>query len=157
MPILTGSNQYAIGPGRVIVDSIAFSEQGGAKSYVGTIAIPAGSVVVNVVVHNSVLWTNGTSASIVIGDDDDANGYVEATDLKSAPTADTNGAGQGLSTLLSLGASCGVYKGGAGKYCATAKTLTATVTTGAGAQTDGRTRVEVFYVFPGASQTPVGV
>jgi hypothetical protein len=122
--------------------------EAGAGALVGTVVIPAGATVLDVIVRNTVLWTNGTSASLVIGDNDDADGYVEATDLKAAPIADTNGAGAGISTKLSLGASCGVYKGGAGKYCAAQKTITITATAGAGAQTAGRTRVLVVWAVP---------
>ena len=153
MPVIEPS-QYSTGPGRDVIEEIAFAEVGGAHTYTGTISVPIGSTVINVVVRNTALWTNGTSASLVVGDHDDANGYIEATDLKAAPLADTNGAGAGLSTLLSLGASAGAYKGGAGKYCAARKTITATVTTGAGAQTTGRTIVSVFYSFPATAQVP---
>ena len=101
----------------------------------------------DVIVRNTVVWSAGTSASLVIGDDDDDDGYIEATDVKTAPAADTNGAGAGFSTRLSLGASVGVYAGGGGKYCAAAKIITATIVS-VGAGTDGRTRVLVEYVTP---------
>lgn len=146
MSVISGG--VTLPPGEVVVEEITFAEAGGALTYTGTVAIPAGATVLDVIVRNTALWTNGTSASLVIGDDDDANGYVEATDVKAAPTADTNGAGQGISTRLSLGATAGAYKGGGGKYCAAAKTITATITTGAGAQTAGRTRVLVEYALP---------
>jgi hypothetical protein len=126
---------------------VTFTEAG-AGTYTGTVAVPAGATVLDVVWRNTVLWTNGTSASLEVGDDDDANGYVEATNLKAAPLADVNGAAYGLSSRLSLGATIGVYKGGAGKYCAAAKTITATVTVGAGAQTAGRSRLLVTYAVP---------
>jgi hypothetical protein len=150
MPVLASG--LALGPSVVVAEEHTIAEAGGALTYTATWSIPAGSTVLNVIVRNTVLWTNGTSASLVVGDADDANGYVEATDLKAAPSADVNGAAQGLSSLLSLGASIGTYKGGAGKYYAAAGTITATVTTGAGAQTAGRTRILVVYTLPA---TPV--
>ena len=110
--------------------------------------VPAGATVADVAWRNTVLWTNAASASLVVGDDDDPNGYIEATDLKAAPIADVNGAGAGISTRLSLGATAGAYKGGAGKYCAAEKTITATVTTGVGTQTAGRSRLLVTYAVP---------
>jgi hypothetical protein len=127
---------------------MVFAEAGGAKTYTATVQVPAFATVLDVIVRNTVVWTNGTSASLTVGDDDDADGYITATDVKSAPAADTNGAAAGYSTRLSLGAGAGAYKGGGGKYCAAAKTITATITTGAGAQTAGRTRVLVEYAIP---------
>lgn len=122
----------------------------GAGTYVGTVAIPAGATVVDVDVRNTVVWDSGTSASLTVGDDDNATGYIAATNVKTTPAADTNGAGQGLSTELSLGATAGVYKGGAGKYCAVAKTITATIVA-VGAGVAGRTRVLVRYVVPASA------
>ena len=81
------------------------------------------------------------------GDDDSATGYYTSTNVKTTPAADTNGAGAGLSTQLSLGASAGAYKGGAGKFCASAKTITCTITT-VGAGTTGRSRLLVQYSLP---------
>ena len=122
----------------------------GAGTYTASIPVPAGATVLDVIFRNTVVWDSGTSASLTCGDDDDANGYIEATDVKSAPAADTNGAAAGFSSRLSLGASIGVYKGGGGKYCAAAKTITcAIVAVGAGSA--GRSRVLVEYAVPSAS------
>jgi hypothetical protein len=126
-----------------------FTETAGTGVYTATVAIPAGATVLDVIWRNTVVWNAGTSASLVVGDDDDANGYIEATDVLTAPIADVNGAGAGISTRLSLGATVGAYKGGGGRFCATAKTITATVTTvSAAAGTTGRSRLLVEYALP---------
>lgn len=127
---------------------VTFTETAVTGTYTGTVAVPAGATVIDVIWRNTVLWTNGTSASLIVGDDDDDNGYIEATDIKAAPAADTVGARAGFSTKESLGATCGVYKGGGGKYCAAAKTITAKVTTGAGNENAGRSRLLVVYAVP---------
>lgn len=150
MPVLDGSPTLALPPGRTVIYEVTFTETGGAHAYAATIPVPAGATVLDTIFRNTALWGNGTSASLVVGDGDDADGYITATDVKSAPAADTNGAGQGISTRLSLGASAGAYKGGGGKYYAAAGTITATITTGAGAQTDGRSRLLVEIALPGA-------
>ena len=124
-----------------------FAETSGTGTYTGAVVVPAGATVQDVVWRNTVVWGNAASASLVIGDDDDVNGYVEATDIKAAPAADVNGAG-GISTRLSLGATCGAYKGGGGKFCAGQKTITATVTTGVGTAATGRSRLLVTYAVP---------
>jgi hypothetical protein len=125
-----------------------FAETSGTGTYTATVVVPAGATVTDVIWRNTVVWGNAGSASVVVGDDDDANGYIEATDIKAAPIADVNGAGAGLSSRLSLGATIGAYKGGAGKYCAAQKTITATVTTGVGTAATGRSRLIVVYAVP---------
>lgn len=135
--------------GTVVTLEAAFVANG-AGTYTATFAIPAGATVRDVVVRNTVVWDSATSASLTVGDDDAATGYFTATNVKTTPAADTNGAGAGLSAQLSLGASAGAYKGGAGKYCAAAKTITATITA-VGAGSAGRTRVLVVYTLPNAS------
>lgn len=137
------------------VDSTSYSvevtfTEAGAGTYVATVPVPAGSTVLDVIWRNTVLWAAATSATMSCGDDDNATGYYTATNIKTTPVADTNGAGAGLSTRLSLGASAGAYKGGAGKFCATAKTITCTVTT-VGAGTAGRSRLLVQYTVPTTS------
>jgi hypothetical protein len=127
----------------------SFVETIGAGTYTGTVVVPAGATVKDVAWRNTALWTASVSASLVVGDDDDANGYIEATDVKAAPLADVNGAGAGFSSQLTLGATLGVYKGGAGKYCAAQKTITATVTTvDVATGNTGRSRLLVTYAIP---------
>jgi hypothetical protein len=131
------------------VKEITFTATG-AGTYTGTVVVPAGSTTLDVIARNSVLWDSATSASLTVGDDDDADGYITATNLKTTPSADTNGAAAGLSTRLSLGASAGAYKGGAGKFNAAEKTITATIVA-VGAGNAGRTRVLVEYAVPSSA------
>jgi hypothetical protein len=131
----------------VVVTAEATFTENGAGTYTGTVAIPAGATVLDVSFRNSVVWAAATSAAMTCGDDDAATGYFTSTNVKTTPAADTNGAGAGLSTALSLGASAGAYKGGAGKYCATAKTITCTIVS-VGAGTAGRSRLLVKYALP---------
>jgi hypothetical protein len=135
--------------GGIQTKELTFTETVGAGTYTGTVVVPAGATVQDVQVRNTALWTASVSASLVIGDGDDANGYVEATNVKTAPIADTNGAGAGFSSRLTLGATIGVYKGGAGKFCAAQKTITATITTvDVATGNTGITRVLVTYAVP---------
>lgn len=125
----------------------------GAGTYTATVPIPAGATVLDVIFRNTVVWDSATSAAMTCGDDDSATGYFSSTNVKTTPAADTNGAGAGLSTRLSLGASVGTYAGGGGKFCAAAKTITcAIVAVGAGSA--GRSRLLVEYAVP-AAVTPV--
>ncbi len=137
-----------VGSSAVVTVERTFTETTGAGTYTATVPIPAGATVLDVIWRNTVVWTASTSASLTCGDDDNATGYIAATNVKAAPAADTNGAGAGISTALSLGATAGAYKGGAGKYCAAAKTITATVVTVGASGNAGRSRLLVRYAVP---------
>ena len=135
--------------GGVFVVEKAIAENG-AGTYTATVAIPAGATVLDVIFRNTVVWAAATSAAMTCGDTANATGYYSSTNVKTTPAADTNGAGAGLSTRLSLGASAGTYKGGGGKFYATADTITCTVTS-VGAGTAGRSRLLVEYAIPATS------
>jgi hypothetical protein len=141
------SNLQTAIPQAVLTEERTFIETAGDGVYTATVAIPAGATVLDVIFRNTALWTAGTSALLVVGDDDSVNGYIASTSVKAAPIADTAGAGAGFSTALSLGATLGAYAGGAGKFCAAAKTITATITK-IGTGTAGRSRLLVKYALP---------
>lgn len=65
-----------------VTDGVSFTEDGSGTSYTATVEVPAGAVVHNICFTSTVLW-DGTSASLQIGDDDDPNGWFEATDIKA--------------------------------------------------------------------------
>jgi hypothetical protein len=132
--------------GGIYTAELSFAENG-AGTYTGTIAIPAGATVRDVAFRNTAVWTAATSAAMTCGDADSATGYFSSTNVKTTPAADTTGAGAGLSTQLSLGASAGSFKGGAGKFYAAAGTITCTITS-VGAGTAGRSRLLVVYTIP---------
>ena len=61
---------------------VSFTEDGSGTSYTATVEIPAGAIVHDICFTSTVLW-DGTSASLIVGDDDDPNGWFTATDLKA--------------------------------------------------------------------------
>ena len=66
----------------VVIQGVSFTEDGSGTSYTATVEIPAGAILRDIGFVTTVLW-DGTSASLVIGDDDDPNGWLEATNLKA--------------------------------------------------------------------------
>jgi hypothetical protein len=72
-------------------------QEDGAGTYNADFFIPAGSLILNVIAHNEVLWAAGTSASLVAGDFAssvvngvntigaaiDADGFIAATNVKA--------------------------------------------------------------------------
>jgi len=65
-----------------VTDGVSFAEDGSGTSYVGTVEIPAGAVVHDICFTSTVLW-DGTSASLTVGDDDAADAWFGATNLKA--------------------------------------------------------------------------
>lgn len=125
---------------------MTFTETLGEDStYTATLVVPAGFSVVDMRLQNTVLWTAATAASLVVGDADDANGYYEATNVKTTPALAIGS--------LDLVSAAGAYKGG--KYYASAGLITATVTTDDdGTNGDGRTRLMITMVPAPANTVP---
>jgi len=61
---------------------VSFTEDGSGTSYTATVEIPAGSIVHDIGFTTTVLW-DGTSASLAIGDDEAADAWFTATNLKA--------------------------------------------------------------------------
>lgn len=130
---------------------VSFTEDGSGTSYTGTIAIPANTLVLDIQFRSTVLW-DGTNASLVIGDDDDANGYLTATDLKATDMLVGEVFQMGGQTESWLGNN-GVYLVAAtglksATYYAAANNIIAVVTPGAADGSAGRSFMHVFYASP---------
>ncbi len=131
-----------------VAESRSFTETAGAGTYTATVPIPSGGTVIDVCWRNTALWTAATSATLDIGDGDDADGFFAAIDLKSAPAADTAEAPGGVSNLLQ-GTGSGAYKGKM-KYYNDVGTITASVVTVGETGDAGRSIMLVTYVTPTA-------
>ncbi len=128
---------------------VDFVENATNTSHVGTFKIPAGAVIVDIIVQNDILWT-ATSASLIVGDVGDPDGFYTAVDLKATDLA----ANESL-RLGNAGGVEGAYSTGSlthwkNLYAAAARVITATITVGTPATTVGRTSVTVVYVLPTA-------
>jgi hypothetical protein len=126
------------------VGEITFTENG-AGTYTGSISLPAGATVHDIVVNGVALWAAGTSATMIVGDATDDDGFYTAVNLKATDLL----AGESLSFALA-GGKAGAYIANSQvspRYAAAARTITAKVTS-VGAGTTGRTRVTVLYSKP---------
>lgn len=124
----------------ILAQSFLFTENG-AGTYTATFAIPAGAVIVDIIVNAIALWAAGTSASLEIGATD-PDGYYTAVDLKATDLL----AGESL-RLAAAGGVQGAYVANSHvtpAYFAAATNLVATVVS-VGAGTTGRTLVTVLY------------
>ena len=151
-PVITGAG--ATSSGVVVSATVPFVETVGFTTLTGTVAIPAGSTIVNIQIMSTVLW-GGTSASLVVGDTGSANGYFTATDLKATDLL----VGEVLSTqggVQTWGGRNGAYlvsasgrmgptaAGDSGPYYGVADSIIGVITQGT-PSTTGRTFMTVTY------------
>lgn len=133
---------------KIYEQSVLFAEAG-AGTYTGTVALPAGAVIQDVIVHAIALWAAATSAAMIVGDVDDPNGFFDAVDLKATDLLAgesinfTQTGGKEGADLDDPAAGAHVRR----RYLATARSVTGKiVSTGAG--TTGRTLMTVVYAVP---------
>lgn len=128
------------------MEAVTFTQTSGNGTYTGTIALPAGSYLLDVQVHGIVLWDASTSASLVVGDGGDADGFFLATDLNATDLL----AGE-VNNIEHPGGLAGVYIAGEQRvlYSASARNIIGVVTQ-VGTGTAGRTHLVVHYAVPTA-------
>jgi hypothetical protein len=132
----------------VVCKELTFVEEG-AGTYTGEVALPAGAILIDIIVAAVALWDAATSASLEVGNSGDPDGYFTAVDLKATDLL--------ANESISLSSKDGGVGGADApathiidRYKATAETITATVVS-SGAGTLGRTRVLVVYALPRTS------
>jgi len=130
---------------QTVMAEVLFTEAG-AGVYTGTIALPAGARIIDIGVDGIALWTAGTSASMIVGDAIDDNGFFVATNLKATDLL----AGE-INNIEHPGGLAGAYITAEQRklYQATARSIIGVVTS-VGAGTAGRTRMYVVYATPTA-------
>lgn len=157
-PILTGD----AGTGTIFCKQCLFTEDATSLTHTATFVVPAGSVLLDIIVVPQILWTGGTAA-FTCGDANSANGWFTTTNLKAtdlilgerlqASNANNWGGVNGayLTTAGRFGQQSTNMIGG---YCPTAYSVIGVVTVGTPATTVGRTRMYVLWMV-GQSVTPV--
>lgn len=117
-----------------------------AGVYTATLNLPAGSHLLDIFVEGIALWNNGTSATMIVGDATDDDGYYTAVNLKATDLL----AGESLSFALA-GGKAGAYIANSQvspRYSATERVITAKVTTVGTIPTTGETRVLIMWAEP---------
>ena len=141
----------------VEVAECTFAESGVAGVYTGSVSIPAGAIISNIIVAAVVLWGAGTSATMKVGDVADDDGFFTGVDLKATDLL----AGETLSFSQS-GGKAGAYNIGTNThwttlYSASARVVSGIVTTVGTTSSVGRTRMLVFWAATGAQTAAVKV
>ena len=120
---------------------------GAAGVYSISCIIPAGSYIQDVQVHADTLWDSGTSATLIVGDSDDPNGFYDAVNAKATDLV--------ANEVLSFGhdgGKLGAYitddNGVMTQYSSSARTVSAQMTTVGTTATAGITRIVVIWAKP---------
>lgn len=122
---------------------VTFTETTGAGTYTGSVTVPAGATILDILITFVAVWTATTSATMKVGDTDD-DGFFTGLNLKTA--------GPNVSASFSFTHSAaGVYIEATrvfNRYSASAHTISGIVTTVGAAGNAGRTRMTVVWSVP---------
>lgn len=146
--VLSGTASVSGTPPLAQAEQVDFTEEG-AGTYTGTISLPAGAIIHDIIVVAVALWDAASSASLEVGDSADPDGFFTAVDLKATDLL----ADESVALHEKDGGVGGAYVAAThitDRYSATARDIVATVTS-VGAGTAGRTRVIVTYSVPAST------
>lgn len=132
----------------LVASEVTFTETATAGVYTGSVAVPAGATLQDIIVNGVALWDTGTSATLKVGDVADDDGYYTGVNLKATDLL----AGESLSFAFA-GGKAGAYIANSQvspRYSATARVVSGIVTT-VGTGTAGRTRMTVIWSAPVAA------
>lgn len=133
----------------IFAKEVTFTETAGAGTYTGSVNIPAGATLLDIIVNGVALWDNAGAVTMKVGDVTDDDGYFTAVNLKATDLL----AGESLS-FESAGGKAGAYIANSQvspRYSASARVISGiviTASTGGGA---GRTRMTVVWSLPVAA------
>lgn len=133
----------------VLCSEVTFTETSGAGVWTGSVSVPAGATLVDILIAGVALWTSQTSAVMDVGDVADPDGYFTQVDLKATDLL----AGESLSFALA-GGKAGAYIANSQvnpRYSASARTISGIITKVGTTGTAGRTRMVVIYTLPTTS------
>ena len=136
-------NNISAKAGPIIAEELRFQESAGAGTYTASVLLDAGTTLLDIIVNGVALWAATTSATLIVGDADNDDGFFAAVDLKATDLL----AGESLSFSFA-GGKAGAYIANSQvspRYTGNGRTITAKVTTVGAAGNAGRTRVVVVY------------
>jgi len=148
--VLVKLNSVGSGGG-IKAEEVTFTEAGDT-TYTGSVTVPAGGIIHDILVIAVALWDDGTSASMKVGDAADDDGYYTGVDLKATDLL----ADETISFAAQGGVGGAYLTAGTNThftdlYSATARVVSGVVTTGGQDGTAGRTRMVVLYSLPNST------
>jgi hypothetical protein len=155
---LTAANIANLGSvtGNVVqMKEVTFTETSGAGEYTGSVTVPAGAYLIDVIVHGVAVWDNAGAVDMDVG----FAGGTELFDITSLKAAGDLLAGESIS----FGTGSDGGEGGStastnfARYLATERVITGAITTASTGGSTGRTRMVVLYALPSAANTSAAV
>ena len=143
----------------VHAEEVTFVEAGDT-TYTGTVKLPPGAYIIDIILHCIGGWDDGTSATMILGESTDDNGFFDAVNLKATDLVATESISFGFSggkegADVDGGESAGDHL--RRRFLAGARDIIGVITTGGQDGSAGRTRMTVIWVLPVAGATPVAV
>ncbi len=137
---------------------VTFTETAGAGTYTGSVVLPAGSTVHDIIIHGTALWDNAGAVTLKVGDAADDDAYYTAVNLKAtdllageALSFDSPGGKQGVDIIQTMvegvpntTASWQIRR----RYLSTERTISGVITTAGAGGSAGRTRMIVVWSAP---------
>lgn len=143
------------GLSEVLAQEVTFTETSGAGTYTGSVTVPVGATILDIVVNGVALWNNAGACTMIVGDVADDNGYFDAIDLKATDLL----AAESLS-FTAAGGKAGAYIANSQvspRYSASARVISGIIVTASTGGTLGRTRMTVIYTTDGATSAATKV
>jgi hypothetical protein len=128
---------------------VTFTETTGAGTYTGSVSVPAGATIIDIIISGVALWDTATSATMKVGDVANDAGYYTGIDLKATDLL----AGESLSFALA-GGKAGAYIANSQvspRYSGSARVISGIITAVGASGSAGRTRMVVIFALPTAS------
>ncbi len=139
----------------VQMKEVTFTETSGAGEYTGSVVVPAGAYLIDVIVHGVAVWDNAGAVDMDVGFAGDATIF----DITSLKAAGDLLAGESIS----FGTGSDGGEGGTlattnfARYNSGARTITGAITTASTGGSTGRTRMVVLYALPSTANTSAAV
>jgi hypothetical protein len=153
----TAATFYPAENGATITKNVLFTENATATTHTGSVVLPAGAVLIDILVTSEALWTGG-AAVMKVGDSVDDDGYFIGVDLKatdllvgevvSVSGTTGNWGGKNGAYLVAATGRRGPAATNFGHYQKAGTTITGVVTVTTPATTVGRTVMTVVYAIP---------
>jgi hypothetical protein len=146
MPVISGGIVQQ--PTRLLVETILFTETTGAGTYTGSVTIPANSLIHDIKVWSTAVWTASTTALMDVGDVGDPDGWYTQIDLKATDLV----VGEQIRFESAGGKEGAYYVAATGEletaWSASARVVSGIVVTVGAAGNAGRTYMQVIYSDP---------
>jgi hypothetical protein len=136
------------GSALVQCSEVTFTETSGAGVYTGSVTVPAGAWIIDIIVHGVAVWDNAGAVDMDVGISGAATSYFDITSIKAAGDLV---AAESIS-FSETGSETGTLQAtNYARYSASARTIDGIITSASTGGSTGRTRMLVLWAMPNSS------